>query len=144
MPERFVNLVKLSVGSVSIEDHAGWMAHDAPRTADGHPFHTTRMWPKRADELTAGGSLYWVIRGLVLCRQRILRLEEAQGPDGTPRCRVVLDARVVPTESMPKRAFQGWRYMEPQDSPRDAPAARAAEGALPQRLVAALAEIGLR
>jgi hypothetical protein len=45
---------------------------------------------------------------------------------------------------MPKRAFQGWRYMEPQDSPRDAPAARAAEGALPQRLVAALAEIGLR
>jgi len=140
----FVNLLKLSVGSVSVEDHAGWVAAQAPRTADGYPYHVTRMWPKRQAEIEAGGSIYWVIRGLVLVRQRIVRLEETRGADGIARCRIVTEADCVRTEAVPKRAFQGWRYLEPADSPRDLPHSRAAEGALPQRLVSALAEIGLR
>jgi hypothetical protein len=140
----FVNILKLSVGSVSAEDHADWMAHTASRTPDGYPHHTTRMWPKRQAEVEAGGSLYWVIRGLVLVRQRIVRLEEVRGPDGILRCRIVLDPDCIRTEAMPKRAFQGWRYMDPADSPRDLPRSRAAETPLPQVLVSALAEIGLR
>jgi hypothetical protein len=102
------------------------------------------MWPKREEEILAGGSLYWVVKGLVLCRQRIIGLEERRGADGIARCAIILDAEVVRTEAQPKRAFQGWRYLDPKDAPRDVPKSRAVEGVLPQKLVSALAEIGLR
>lgn len=141
MSDRFVNLVKLSVGSESVEDHADWQAeHFRGR----NPEHVTRMWPKREADLLNGGSLYWVIKGLVLCRQRILGLEERRGSDGILRCALILDPGIVRTEAQPKRAFQGWRYLDPKDAPRDVPKGRGVEGALPQKLVSALAEIGLR
>jgi hypothetical protein len=137
----FVHLLKLSVGSESVEDHESWQAdYFRGRRVE----HVTRMWPKREEEILAGGSLYWVVKGLVLCRQRIIGLEERQGADGIARCAIILDAEVVRTEAQPKRAFQGWRYLDPKDAPRDVPKSRAVEGVLPQKLVSALAEIGLR
>ncbi len=102
------------------------------------------MWPKREAEVLDGGSLYWVIKGLVLARQRILGLEERRGADGILRCALVLDRQLIRTETQPKRAFQGWRYLDPKDAPRDLKASRMAAEPLPQRLVSALAEIGLR
>lgn len=141
MSDRFVNLVKLSVGSESVEDHADWQAaHFGGR----NPVHVTRMWPKREAELLGGGSLYWVIKGLVLCRQRIVGLEERRGADGILRCALVLDPEIVRTEAQPKRAFQGWRYLDPKDAPQDLRKGRQSEEPLPQTLVSALAEIGLR
>ena len=77
------------------------------------------MWPKRGDELLAGGSLYWVFRGLVLARQRILGLEPRDGADGIGRCAIRLDPEVVRTAPQPRRPFQGWRYLRPEDAPRD-------------------------
>ena len=77
------------------------------------------MWPKRADELLAGGSLYWVFHGLVLARQRILGLEPRRGGDGIERCAIRLDPEVVRTLPQPRRPFQGWRYLRPEDAPRD-------------------------
>src|SRR5690606_36891822 len=109
----------------------------------GDAFHVTRMWPKREAELLAGGSLYWVFRGLILARQRIAGLDRHQGADGIARCAIRLDRKVILTEPMPRRPFQGWRYLAPEDSPRALPASRTHEETLPPTLAAALADIGL-
>jgi len=141
----FVNLVKLSVGTDSVEDLAAWQRSARARGPDGRPRHVTRMWPRRGAELLAGGSIYWVIRGALCVRQRILALDEAVGADGVPRCALVLDPALVRTRAVPKKPFQGWRYLRPEDAPEDLSGRRAAaEAALPPALAVALAEIGVR
>lgn len=139
-----LHLVKLCVGTDTVEELAEWQARRAGRWPDGRPRHVTRMWPRRAEELLEGGSLYWVFRGLILARQRILRLDEATGEDGIRRCAIVLDPVLVRTEPVPRRPFQGWRYLPAAEAPRDLPPARAGETALPPELETALAEIGVR
>ncbi|WP_085868842.1 DUF1489 family protein [Pseudoruegeria aquimaris] len=141
--DNHVNLVKLCVGADAVEDLEAWQA--ARRAGDpGHVLrHVTRMWPKREAELLAGGSLYWVFKGVILARQRILRLDEVIGEDGIRRCGIVLDPEIVRTAAAPRRPFQGWRYLAPADSPPDLPAGRPREEALPAELSAALAEIGV-
>ncbi len=141
---RFVNLVKLCVGAEKVEDLIDWQHTRAALNPDGLPHHITRMWPKRAAEVVNGGSIYWVFKGVLLARQRVLRLDEAAGADGILRCAIVMDPAVIRTEPVPKRAFQGWRYMEAADSPRDLAKARLNEEALPPSLVAALADLGVR
>lgn len=139
-----IHLIKLCVGAETVEDLLDWQASKRAKGPTGLPWHVTRMWPKRADELLEGGSLYWVIKGLVLCRQPIVALDQVQGSDGIQRCGIVLDqpiTRVCPT---PKRPFQGWRYLKPEDAPADLPESRHSEPALPPKLAAALAEIGVR
>ena len=138
-----LHLQKLSVGTASVEDLAAWQATARARTEDGLPRHVTRMWPRRAAEVLDGGSIYWVIKGTVLCRQRILRLDEYQGGDGVPRCAIVLDPALVRVAATPRRAFQGWRYLAPGDAPPDLAGARAGEDTLPPDLSSALAEIGV-
>ena len=140
----FINILKLCVGAESVEDLLDWQKSQRTRWPAGMAVHVTRMWPKREAEVTAGGSLYWVIKGVVLARQRILRLEEVFGADGIRRCALVLDADVIRTEPAPRRPFQGWRYLEPAESPRDLPKGRAKEETLPPELARALADIGLR
>ncbi len=138
-----MNLVKLSVGSEGVDSLIDWQRQYAQRWPDGLPRHVTRMWPKREAEILAGGSIYWVIKGLIQCRQRILRLEEVYGEDEIRRCAIVLEAQVHPTQTAPKRPFQGWRYLKPEDSPADLPAGREQEEPLPNELSRALAEIGV-
>ena len=138
-----INLIKLSVGSESIETLAAWQDDPRAKAPDGSPRHVTRMWPKRADELLDGGSIYWVIKGVVLCRQPILRLDEVRREDGIPRCGIILKAGLIPVTPMPKRPFQGWRYLKPEDAPTDTDPARASEARLPADLSLALAEIGV-
>jgi hypothetical protein len=144
MVSAMIHLMKLSVGSVSVEDHEDWQISQRPHWPPGQAIHVTRMWPKREAEVLDGGSLYWVIKGLVLCRQRILDLKEVNLGDGIPRCALILDAEIIRTEPAPRRPFQGWRYLEPKDAPRDLPKARAKDDPLPEALALALAEIGLR
>jgi len=138
----FVNLVKLCVGTDRVEELLDWQQGQS--WPGGHPVHVTRMWPKRADELLAGGSLYWVFRGVMLARQRLVALEEVRGGDGIRRCALVLEAEVIRTAGAPRRPFQGWRYLEPADAPHDLVPGRAFEAALPDQLARALADIGLR
>lgn len=138
-----LNIVKLCVGATSIEDLTDWHRAHAHIWAKGTTEHVTRMWPKREEELLDGGSLYWVIKGVILARQRILGLAERRGGDGIARCALVMDAEVIRTEAAPRRAFQGWRYLAATEAPRDLPKARAKEEALPPALAQALAEIGL-
>ena len=104
--------------------------------------HVTRQTPKRADELLDGGSLYWVIRGSVAARQRLLDVREMRGHDGTPHCGLVYDSEIVPTLRRAHRPFQGWRYLKGQDAPPDAKQLKSAKG-LPETLRAELAELGL-
>ena len=139
-----LNIIKLCVGAESVEDLLDWQSQSRDRWAPGTAEHVTRMWPKRADEVLDGGSLYWVVKGAILCRQRILALEERRGSDGIARCALVMDAEVIRTEAAPRRPFQGWRYLAPEESPRDLPKGRALDDALPPALAQALAEIGLR
>ncbi|MBL3571618.1 lysophospholipase [Rhodovulum sulfidophilum] len=139
-----VNLVKLCVGADRVEDLIDWQTARRAALPDGLPRHVTRMWPKRAADLLDGGSLYWVFKGAILARQRVLRLDEVIGEDGIARCAIVLDPEVIRTEAVPRRPFQGWRYLEAGDAPRDLPATRPDEDDLPPQLMAALAEIGVR
>jgi hypothetical protein len=139
-----VNLVKLCVGADEVQDLIDWQESRRAQTAEGLPRHVTRMFPKRAEELLNGGSLYWVFKGVILARQRILRLDEVRGQDGILRCALVLDPEIHRTEAVPRRPFQGWRYLEPRETPRDLPKARASEPSLPPKLMAALADIGVR
>ncbi|GAB4303681.1 MAG: DUF1489 domain-containing protein [Roseovarius sp.] len=138
-----LHLIKLSVGSESVDSLARWQAERRAEAADGLARHVTRMWPRRAAELLGGGSIYWVIQGFVQCRQRILRLDEVTGADGIRRCAIVLDPVLVRTAPARKRPFQGWRYLDPADAPPDLPARRDDEEALPPALSAALADLGV-
>lgn len=136
-----LNLIKLCVGAESVEDLAEWQAARIAETGRA-PAHVTRMWPTRGDDLLAGGSLYWVIKGLVLCRQRLVALEPRQGEDGVRRCALMLDAEIVRTTAQPRRPFQGWRYLRDADAPRDLGAVAARQD-LPPALVAGLDLVGV-
>ncbi len=102
------------------------------------------MWPKRAAEILDGGSLYWVIKGAIQVRQRITALEEVIGHDGIRRCRIVLDPQIILTRKAARRPFQGWRYLDPNDSPPDLPHGRHGDDDLPEALSAELSQIGIR
>lgn len=141
--DKMVHLIKLSVGTENVDDLAAWQATRRAQTADGLPRHVTRMWPKREAEILAGGSIYWVIKGVVQCRQTVLRLDEHIGQDGIRRCAIVLDHEIIRTQSSLKRPFQGWRYLPAMDAPPDLPKGRATEEPLPVELNRALAEIGV-
>lgn len=136
---KFVNLVKLCVGVDSVADLTSRI--DARQSTETR--HVTRMWPKRAPELLNGGSLYWVIKGVVQARQGIIGLEEVIGNDGIRRCGIRLDARLIRTTAAPKRPFQGWRYLSAENAPPDLPTARQHETEIPAALNTALAEIGV-
>lgn len=142
--DKHVNILKLCVGAESVADLTGWQGTARATGPDGLPRHVTRMWPRREAEVVSGGSLYWVIKGVVLARQRILRFDSVDRGDGITRCGLVLEPKVYRTEAVPKRPFQGWRYLDPKDAPRDLAEARPGAEALPPQLEAALAEIGVR
>ncbi|MBP7243344.1 DUF1489 domain-containing protein [Amaricoccus sp.] len=143
MGRQGLNLIKLCVGAESVEDLAEWQAARIAETGST-PAHVTRMWPRKADELLAGGSLYWVIKGFVLCRQRLVGLEPREGADGVRRCALMLDREIVRTAAAPRRPFQGWRYLRAADAPRDLGAeAGAARSELPPALLAGLDAVGV-
>ncbi len=143
MPEK-LHILKLSVGTEDVADLAAWQASKRAQTPDGLPRHVTRMWPRREQEVLSAGSIYWVIKGVILCRQRILRLDPYVGADGISRCAIVLDPALIRTAATPKRPFQGWRYLPGPDAPPDLPEGRQSEEALPMDLTRALADIGVR
>lgn len=145
-----VHLVKLSVGAENIDDLMARVAYrvEQNKTSKFGPFHdhVTRMFPRRDAELLDGGSLYWVVKGNVLARQKIIGLEKVTGGDGIERCAILLNPQLVRTQLQPRRAFQGWRYLEVADAPLDVGAGRSdlKKGrGLPPELSMELNELGL-
>lgn len=141
-----LHLIKLCVGCESVEDLEDWIALklEEKRRAGlaAEHFHTTRMVPRRAAELLDGGSLYWVIKGGVQCRQRLIDIRPFTDAEGVGRCRLVFDPAVVRTAWQPRRPFQGWRYLDEKDAPRDLTGGGSA-GEMPFELQRELAELGL-
>lgn len=135
-----LHLVKLCVGCASVAELERWIADR--RAAAGEHVHVTRMVPTRRDAL-AGGSLYWVIKGQVACRQRLLVIVPFTDADGIGRCRLVLDPEVVAVEPRPCRPFQGWRYLDGARAPRDLVATPGDLAAMPEAMRRDLAELGL-
>jgi hypothetical protein len=133
-----LHMIKLVVGVDSIEDLLAWRREN--RRAEPEWKVRTRQTPKRADELIDGGSIYRVIKGVIVCRQRILRIDTV-GEGQAARCHIVVDAEIVRTTPTPRRAFQGWRYLQAGDAPEDL-AAEGSAAALPTDLVVRLREIG--
>lgn len=146
-PGAIVHLLKLCVGTESIEDLQAWQAARAAeraRNADSRPRHVTRMWPRRADELIGGGSLFWVIRGMIAVRQPIEALVPVTGADGITRCAIVLSPRLIRVVPRPHRPFQGWRYLSSADAPADLPPGIGGDGAsLPPEMLRALSALGV-
>ena len=143
-----LHLIKLSVGTDSIEDLEDWIklkAQEQRKRGVKKPerFHTTRMVPKRTEELLDAGSIYWVIRGEILCRERILDIRPFVDKEGVGRCRLVLDPKCIAVRPRPYRAFQGWRYLLAKEAPPDLE--RVARGAtnMPEPLRRELRELGL-
>jgi hypothetical protein len=142
-----LNLIKLCVGCDSVRELEGWIKQrlkdKRKRREKPEHIHRTRMVPKRAEELIDGGSLYWVIRGEIACRQRIRDVRPFRDKDGVGRCGIVLDPKVVLVAPRPFRAFQGWRYLAAKDAPRDLEKAAPGATAMPEKLRRELRELGL-
>jgi hypothetical protein len=130
-------MIKLCVGCDTVEDLLDWHAADG---GAGRPWTMhTRQTPKRAAEMVDGGSLYRVFKGVILCRQRIVAIATVgEGPNA--RCEVTLEPQVVRVAPTPRRAFQGWRYLEPKDAPEDLAADLVGE--IPPDLARQLRELG--
>jgi hypothetical protein len=142
-----LHLIKLAVGCESVKELRSWVA-ERMRTAKKkglplHHIHTTRMTPKRIEDLLAGGSLYWVIRGEVAAREKIIAIEPFRDRDGIGRCRLVLQPKVIAVLPRPMRPFQGWRYFAESDVPPDLKSAGAGIADMPEPLRRELRELGL-
>lgn len=141
-----LNLLKLCVGVSSVEELQAWRDYKRQEnTRKGLPDeskHTTRMVPKRIEELLEGGSLYWVIKGNVQIRQVLTDIRPFTDANGIRRCDLVLDPQLILTSWQPRRAFQGWRYLKPEDAPPDLEG-NDMSGSLPSELRVELANLGL-
>jgi hypothetical protein len=142
-----VHLVKLCVGVDTVQELADWQAERLKRfkREKKRPelCHRTLQTPRRREEVLDGGSLYWVIKGFISVRQRVVDLRPDIKDDGTVCCGIVLDPQLVPTRVHPRRAFQGWRYLEAADAPADAGGLAEAVDDMPPGMREALRELRL-
>ena len=136
-----LHLIKLSVGTEDVEDLAAWQTRQRART--GKAYHRTRMTPRRRDELLDGGSIYWVIKGQVLARQRLLDIEAVVDAQGRADNHLILGEILVRTVPRAHRPFQGWRYLAPEDAPMDLAAITGGQSDIPAEMAAELHELGL-
>ncbi|GCE81202.1 DUF1489 domain-containing protein [Komagataeibacter oboediens] len=145
-----LHMVKLAVGIQSIEDLAARQSLQTPPVDDldgtsaaGMPWFRTRMYPRRAADILDGGSIYRVIGGRILCRQRITAIQPDTREDGTPCALVVMAPDIIPVQPRAMRPFQGWRYLRPEDAPPDLLANSHTGDVLPEALRNELAELCL-
>src|SRR6202049_1327381 len=141
-----LHLIKLAVGCESVKELKGWVAERMQaakiKARPLHHIHITRMTPKRIDEILAGGSLYWVIRGEIAAREKIIAVEPFRDRDGIGRCRLVMQPKVIAVMPRPMRAFQGWRYFAQTDIPPDLGSVGAGVAAMPEPLRRELRDLG--
>lgn len=140
-----LHMLRLAVGAPDLADMRDWRAHNQ---IDWHGHRVvptyTRRAPTRTAELLDGGSLYWIVKGVLCCRQRFIGFDMVETPDGEGYCRMLLDPELVETVPLPRRPFQGWRYLKPEDAPADlGEAGQGGSDALPPHLLAELRALGL-
>ena len=130
-----LHMTKIAFGCADIGELKRWFES---KKATGHAMLTTRYKPKRADEMI-GGSLYWIVNHMLVARSEILRFDET----ATGRIAIILSADLIPVEGRPKRAHQGWRYLEAKDAPADLASWDATGEAMPPGMQKELARLGL-
>jgi hypothetical protein len=140
-----IHMIKLCVGVATFEElesyreeRAHWWGADYGE--DVH-VHRTRTRPRQAAEMEGRSSIYWVISGVVRCRQKILRLAEATDPEGRSCCDIIMAPELFKVTPRPKAPFQGWRYLAEEDVPPDLDRGAAGEGA--EQIAEELARLGL-
>jgi hypothetical protein len=142
-----LHLIKLAVGAESLADVRQWMAERMAeakrRKAPLRHAHVTRMTPKRNEQILGGGSMYWVVKGLITARQEVLDLEPFVDADGIGRCKIWLGPNVVAVAPRPMRPFQGWRYYQAKDAPPDIDEAQPGFATMPEAMRRELASLGL-
>ena len=146
MSKKIVNLIKLCVGTQDVSDlynsQKNRIIHheksDLPAT-----FFITRMRPKRENEILNGGSVFWVFKRLILARQKIIGFEDFIGDDTIKRCKIILDRKIILTDTHQKKPFQGWRYFKEQDAPKDREMFSEDNLQLPFKIEKELSEIGI-
>lgn len=140
-----LHMQKLSVGTESIATLQEWqnsyVRRREKRGLSPYHEHVTRMFPKQVEGLLDGGSIYWVIKGLIQCRNEIVALDQVRTQDGRKACSILMNPKLIPVVPTPKRPFQGWRYLKPEDAPADLGEIGGAND-LPPELRAKLANLG--
>lgn len=136
-----LHLIKLCVGIERFEELVAWQ--QLRQRKDGVLRHVTRMTPRRGEELLDGGSIYWVIKGNIQARQRLLELRPLVNDAGIAHCALILDPKLIRTRPYPRRPFQGWRYLKPTDAPQDLGRGRAGQDTIPPEMHAELMALGL-
>ena len=142
-----LHIIKLAVGCESVKELTGWVAERMQaakkKGLPPHHVHITRMTPKRVEDVLGGGSLYWVIRGEIAAREKIIAIEPFRDRDGIGRCRLVMQPKVIAVLPRPMRPFQGWRYFAESDAPRDLESAGTGVAAMPEPMRRELRDLGL-
>jgi hypothetical protein len=142
-----LHLIKLCVGADSIKDLEDWIELKLRQMKKSglkpEQYHTTRMLPKRMDEILDGGSLYWVIKGQIAARQEMRDIRPFTDSEGISRCHLVVEPTVIPVMPRPCRPFQGWRYLKDEEAPRDLGADGGDIVDMPEELRRELRELGL-
>jgi hypothetical protein len=136
-----LHLKKLSVGSTSIDSLREW--HEEVLARRGRIIHVTRSFPRRAEEILPGGSIYWVIKGKMCARQLIEEFIEVERDDGGVSCGIVMKPGLIPVFEKRHRPFQGWRYLEEKDAPLDLPTDAEGEDTMPMEMAEELRDLGL-
>ena len=136
-----LHLIKLAARATGVDDLVNWQSY--VRETHGDLFHTTRMMPKRVNELLDDGSIYWVIKRKIRVRQNILDIQPFTDEAGIKRCHIFLDPELIVTRQQARRPFQGWRYLPTTDAPEDMPMAAEGDDELPEHLKAELMTLGL-
>ena len=140
-----VHLIKLAVGIDSLSHLAERQRHRLEASGEDQPVlrHLTRSTPRRGEDVLAGGSIYWVIKGAIRARQLIVGIDSAVSHEGQPRCALILDRDLIPVRAQPCRPFQGWRYLEAAAAPPDALCGADEADAMPAEMAEELRELGL-
>ena len=129
-----LHMIRLCVGCDTIDDLLEWHRDGAKPW-----FLHTKMTPKRADELLDGGSIYRIFKGMILCRQQITAVRKV-GEGITSRCEIELDPQIIRVVPTPRRAFQGWRYLDHKEAPADLDLG--SDDEVPMELARQLREVG--
>ncbi len=148
MSKNFINLIKLCVGAENVSDLYNWQKNriipkKIGNTKSSATFLVTRMRPKRETEILNGGSIFWVFRGLILARQKILGIDKYIEEDSVLRCKIILDREIILTEPHQKKPFQGWRYLNQKDTPKDREIFSNTKTQLPLKIEKELSLIGI-
>jgi hypothetical protein len=143
-----LHILKLCVGVSSVEELDSWQRRHLSTMLKTDPraelMHVTRQTPRREGFEAGASSIYWVIGGYIRARQAITALREVRGTDGILRCGLALAPELTQTEPVPRRAFQGWRYLAAAEAPADlAPGADGDHAAMPPAMRQALTELRL-